>query len=170
MGAKTSPIGQNGIPEGSGMTDRDDLSGSGLKPSQKIIRFPEPVSLNTEMPRVWQQEYLKDRYLLSRSVEYLEDRMCDIFDNVMILDWDTGKYKPEVNITDGIYLSLPNLDFLRMMMETFFEGEIRGRKILKAKNKRKLIDAEKTLLDQKWADRICGERTELLLQIIKGLK
>ncbi|RWD65291.1 hypothetical protein [Mesorhizobium sp.] len=136
-----------GDPEG-----KDDDSALSWR-SQRIHRFPGPVSLNTEMPRIWRQEYLKDRYLLSRSIEYLEDRMCDIFDNVMVLDWDTRKYKPEVNIREGIYHSLPSLDFLRMMMETYFEGELRGKKILKANNKRKLIDAEKILLDQKWAVR-----------------
>lgn len=134
------------------MNDKDDASALNWG-TQKIHRFPGPVSMNTEMPRIWQREYLKDRYLRSRSIDDLERRMCDIADNIMVLDWDTKKYKPDVTIDYGIYYTLPHLDFLRMLVEAAYEGELRGKEILKANDKRSLIDAEKALLEQKWAIR-----------------
>ncbi|MFK0689527.1 hypothetical protein ACFX5Q_15140 [Mesorhizobium sp. IMUNJ 23033] len=136
------------------MKDHDDARGSASNPgAQEIHRFPKPLSLNTEMPQFWRREYLNNRYLTTKSVDYLENRMSDIFDNIMVLDWDTWKYKPSVTIDEGIYYSLPHLDFLRMMIEVAYEGELRGKEIAKANNKRKLIDAEKTLIDQMWAIR-----------------
>lgn len=136
------------------MKDQDNARGSALNPDfQKIHRFPKPVSMNTEMPRLWRHEYLKNRYLLTKSIDYLEGRMCDIFDNIMVLDWETKKYKPDVNIDDGIYYSLPHLDFFKMLIEVAYEGELRGKEIIKANNKRKLIDAEQVLLTQRWAVR-----------------
>ncbi|MER9299649.1 hypothetical protein NKI38_24580 [Mesorhizobium sp. M0621] len=135
------------------MKGQDDLGGSRLNPGQEIHRFPKPVSMNTEMPRLWRQEYLKNRYLLTTSIEDLEGRMCDIFDNIMALDWDSWKYKPDITIDGGIYYSLPHLDFFKMMIEVAYEGELRGRDVIKANDKRKIIDAEKALIEQKWAVR-----------------
>lgn len=121
--------------------------------TENIILFGQPIPL-INMDSVWIEKYRANRYLHEQNAQQLTHRLSDIAQNLMTFDEKTGKYVPNYNLSsDGIYMPVRNLDWLKMATEVYEEFRLRCMDLPDLPSQAPIAACEKKLSKTGWANR-----------------
>ena len=124
----------------------------GFRPPHDIRWLDHSISMN-ELPRFWIPDYRRTRYLSVLTDAQLQARSEDILSNLLVLE-DDRVYRPQFHVrNDGVYSPIRNLDFLRMLVETWDELRLRGNPAFQPDQRERNLQVAARLANETWCTR-----------------